>query len=278
MHEREGARLGLDYAYRLLDFDELGLADAALGAVVAAAEELGFAGLNVTHPFKQSVVAAPRRACRRRPRRSARSTRSCSRTAGAIGHNTDCWGFAESFRESMAGCGARSRCCSSAPAAAGAAVAHALLDLGVGAARHLSTRDPSRADAAGRNACTRASAARVARRRRRSGAAVGAPTGWSTRRRSAWRSIPGMPFARRCAAAATSGSPTSSISRPRRNCCARPRAAGCRTLPGTRHGDLPGGAERSSCSPACTPDARRDGAALRGCGHDGSRSSASRLT
>ena len=30
MHEREGARLGLDYAYRLVDFDQLGLDDAAL--------------------------------------------------------------------------------------------------------------------------------------------------------------------------------------------------------------------------------------------------------
>ena len=42
MHEREGARLGLDYVYRLVDFDQLGLDDAALGAVIAAAEELGF--------------------------------------------------------------------------------------------------------------------------------------------------------------------------------------------------------------------------------------------
>jgi len=56
MHEREGARQGLDYVYRLVDFDQLGLDDAALGTVWAAAEELGFSGLNVTHPFKQSVV------------------------------------------------------------------------------------------------------------------------------------------------------------------------------------------------------------------------------
>ena len=57
MHEREGARLGFDYVYRLVDFDQLGLDDAKLGAVIAAAEELGFSGLNVTHPFKQSVVS-----------------------------------------------------------------------------------------------------------------------------------------------------------------------------------------------------------------------------
>src|SRR6185436_3716689 len=56
MHEREGARLGMGYSYRLIDFDRLGIEDAALGEIVAAAEQLGFSGLNVTHPFKQSVI------------------------------------------------------------------------------------------------------------------------------------------------------------------------------------------------------------------------------
>ena len=31
MHEREGARLGLSYAYVLIDFDQLRLPDSALG-------------------------------------------------------------------------------------------------------------------------------------------------------------------------------------------------------------------------------------------------------
>src|SRR5262245_46216142 len=56
MHAREGARLGMRYAYTLIDLDRLELADSALGEIVAAAERLGFAGLNVTHPFKQSVI------------------------------------------------------------------------------------------------------------------------------------------------------------------------------------------------------------------------------
>src|SRR5689334_2521556 len=50
MHEREGARMGIDYGYVLIDFDQLGLADADLGAVIAEAQALGFAGLNITHP------------------------------------------------------------------------------------------------------------------------------------------------------------------------------------------------------------------------------------
>ncbi|HEX5079561.1 MAG TPA: hypothetical protein VFV80_10455, partial [Geminicoccaceae bacterium] len=56
MHEREAARLGMRCAYVLVDFDQLGLPDAALGEVVAGLERLGFAGFNVTHPFKQTVI------------------------------------------------------------------------------------------------------------------------------------------------------------------------------------------------------------------------------
>ena len=128
MHEREGARLGLDYAYRLVDFDQLGLDDAALGTVIAAAEDLGFSGFNVTHPFKQSVVPL---------------VTELSTTAAAIGavntvvfkdgrrggHNTDSWGFAESFRENMSGC-RLDHVLQLGAGGAGAAVAHALLDLG----------------------------------------------------------------------------------------------------------------------------------------------------
>ena len=48
-----------------------------------------------------------------------------------IGHNTDCWGFAESFYERMAGCPLDSVLQFGA-GGGGAAVAHALLELGVG--------------------------------------------------------------------------------------------------------------------------------------------------
>ena len=44
---------------------------------------------------------------------------------------------------------------------------------------------------------------------------------------------PGTPFDTSLLVAATNGSPTSSISRPRRSCCAQARALGCRTLAGT---------------------------------------------
>jgi shikimate dehydrogenase len=129
MHQREGTRLGMEYAYRLVDFDQLGLDDTTLGAIVAAAEELGFSGLNVTHPFKQSVI----------PFLSGLSPEASAigavntvvfRGGRRIGYNTDSWGFAESFRENMDGC-SLDHVLQFGAGGAGAAVAHALLELGV---------------------------------------------------------------------------------------------------------------------------------------------------
>jgi shikimate dehydrogenase len=129
MHEREGARLGLAYTYRLVDFDQLGLDDAALGEAIAAAEELGFSGLNVTHPFKQSVVSLLSELAPDAAAIGAVNT-VVFKDGRRIGHNTDSWGFAESFRESMAGCGL-DHVVQLGAGGAGAAVAHALLNLGV---------------------------------------------------------------------------------------------------------------------------------------------------
>src|SRR5690606_17907565 len=57
MHRREGERLGLDYHYHLIDFDALGLGNDNLPEVIGILEQVGFTGLNVTHPFKQAVIA-----------------------------------------------------------------------------------------------------------------------------------------------------------------------------------------------------------------------------
>jgi shikimate dehydrogenase len=129
MHEREGARLGMAYTYALIDFDTLALPDAALGAVIDAAVELGFVGLNVTHPFKQSVI------------RHLTGLTADAKSIGAVntvvlregqraGHNTDRFGFLESFKESMAGC-PLSHVALFGAGGAGAAVAYALMELGV---------------------------------------------------------------------------------------------------------------------------------------------------
>lgn len=130
MHEREGARMGISYGYVLLDFDAMGLGDEALGAVIAEAEAFGFAGLNVTHPFKQAVIAelddlSPEAA-------AIGAVNTVLLGARRVGHNTDSWGFAESFRESLDGA-ATDTVVQFGAGGAGAAVAHALLSHGVGA-------------------------------------------------------------------------------------------------------------------------------------------------
>ena len=128
MHEREGQRLGLRYSYSLIDFDQLGLPDAALGEIVDAARQLGFAGLNVTHPYKQAVIEHLTSLSLQA--QSIGAVNTIVFTAGeAVGHNTDSWGFAESFRIEMPDLSPGSVTQFGA-GGAGAAVAHALIDLG----------------------------------------------------------------------------------------------------------------------------------------------------
>lgn len=129
MHMAEGRRLGLDYSYSLLDFDALRLPPDTVGTVVALAADHGFAGLNVTHPFKQTVVAHLDRLSPEADAIGAVNT-VLFRGGKAIGHNTDCWGFAESFRREMHD--VRLDCVLLLGAGgAGKAAAHALAALGV---------------------------------------------------------------------------------------------------------------------------------------------------
>lgn len=130
MHEREGAANGLRYVYRLIDLDLLGLGPDALPDLLTAAERMGFAGLNVTYPCKQAVLPL------------LDDLSDDARALGAVntvvlkdgrrtGHNTDWWGFAESFRQELADV-RRDRVLLCGAGGAGAAVAHALLTLGTG--------------------------------------------------------------------------------------------------------------------------------------------------
>ena len=56
LHEREGAPRGLRCIYRLVDLASLGLGAEALAELLTAAQRMGLAGLNITHPCKQSVI------------------------------------------------------------------------------------------------------------------------------------------------------------------------------------------------------------------------------
>lgn len=55
LHEAEADRLGLAYTYRVIDLDALGQPAEKSAALVRHAADLGFDGLNVTHPSKQLV-------------------------------------------------------------------------------------------------------------------------------------------------------------------------------------------------------------------------------
>ncbi|SFD41399.1 shikimate dehydrogenase [Devosia psychrophila] len=129
MHEQEGRRQGLDYHYHLIDFDRLGLDDSQLADVLAEARDLGFAGLNVTYPFKQAVLPLLDDLG---PDAAAIGAVNTVVLSGAqfTGHNTDCWGFAESFRQGLPDV-ARARVLQLGSGGAGAAVARALLQSGV---------------------------------------------------------------------------------------------------------------------------------------------------
>ncbi len=129
MHEREGARLGLRYIYALVDFDKLDLPDSALGDVVEGLERIGFAGFNVTHPFKQSIIPHLTGLADEASAIGAVNT-VVLKNGARTGHNTDCWGFAESFRDTMAGC-PMDNVVQLGAGGAGAAVSYALMELGV---------------------------------------------------------------------------------------------------------------------------------------------------
>lgn len=159
LHMREADALGLRYRYRLIDLDELGLEVAvALPEILTAAERLGYAGLNVTFPCKQTVIAelddlSP----------EARAIGAVNtvlfRDGRRVGHNTDGSGFAESFRRHLPDV-ARRRVVQFGAGGGGAAVAHALLTLGVGELLLVDT-DRARARDLATSLCARFGAGRA---------------------------------------------------------------------------------------------------------------------
>ena len=130
LHEREGAEQGLRYIYKLIDLDALGISASALPEILTAAQRFGFAGLNITHPCKQTVLPLLDELSPDAAALGAVNT-VVLRDGRRVGHNTDWSGFAESFRSQLADV-RRDRVVQFGAGGAGAAVAHALLTLGTG--------------------------------------------------------------------------------------------------------------------------------------------------
>lgn len=135
LHMAEGREHGLDYVYRTIDLNEIGLAPAQIGEILSWARALGFDALNVTHPCKQLVI----------PHLDA--VEDGAAALGAVntvvfgdrvmGYNTDKPGFATGFAEGLPDAVTTNVVLLGA-GGAGAAVGHALLDLGV---EHLTVVD-----------------------------------------------------------------------------------------------------------------------------------------
>ncbi|MET8169071.1 shikimate dehydrogenase [Streptomyces sp. NPDC005329] len=130
LHEREADRQGLRYLYRLIDIDVLGLEPEAVGDLVRAARDLGFDGLNITHPCKQLVIPHLDALAPQAEALGAVNT-VVFEDGRAIGHNTDVTGFAASFARGLPDVPLE-RVVQLGAGGAGAAVAHATLTLGAG--------------------------------------------------------------------------------------------------------------------------------------------------
>ena len=179
--------------YKLIDLETLGLDAERLPDILTAAQRFGFAGLNITHPCKQAVIPLLDELSPDAEALGAVNT-VVLKDGRRVGHNTDWWGFAESFRRELSGrpprprraVRRRRRGCRGGPCAA---------DPGSG--RSHDRRHGRSAGPQSRGGPVRAVRQRAARRqalacRRR----WPPPTAWSTRRRSAWRTIPAWPFRR----------------------------------------------------------------------------------
>jgi shikimate dehydrogenase len=129
LHEREAALLGFDYCYRLFDLDDLGLRPEETGKLVRELQNDGLRGVNVTHPCKQVVVDDLDELSAEAAALGAVNTIVFD-SGKLIGHNTDCSGFEESFRRGLPDV-ATDRVVLLGAGGAGAAVAYALLSLGV---------------------------------------------------------------------------------------------------------------------------------------------------
>ncbi|MDJ0394484.1 shikimate dehydrogenase [Rhodococcus sp. G-MC3] len=136
MHEREGAAQGLHYLYRTIDLDARQLTVDDLARLVNTAADLGFRGLNITHPCKQLVIALLDELSEDASRLGAVNTVLFD-GAKKIGHNTDWSGFGRNFDIGLAGASTGSVVQIGA-GGAGAAVAYAVAKRGAG---HLTVID-----------------------------------------------------------------------------------------------------------------------------------------
>ncbi|MDN6135411.1 MAG: shikimate dehydrogenase [Brevibacterium sp.] len=130
MHEDEGDAHGLTTIYRTIDVAEQRLASVPLDELLTSAVNLGFDGLNITHPFKQQVIDLLDDVDPVARRIGSVNTVVIDEAGRTTGHNTDVTGFARGFEAGLNGA-ARDQVVQIGAGGAGRAVAFALSELGV---------------------------------------------------------------------------------------------------------------------------------------------------
>lgn len=129
MHMREGEAQGFSYEYELIDLGKIGATAADLPRLLDEAEARGLCGLNITHPCKQSVIPYLDELSPEARDLGAVNT-IVLRNGRRKGHNTDWWGFAESFRRNLPDADL-SAALQLGAGGAGVATAYAMLSLGL---------------------------------------------------------------------------------------------------------------------------------------------------
>ena len=144
MHEAEAAALGLEYEYRIFDLIELGRRAEDVGSLLADAQRMGFAAMNITHPCKQLVLDIVDEL-----HRDAAGLGAVNLVVfegeRLIGHNTDWMGYRDGLIAGLPGASFE-RVVQLGCGGAGAATAYALLERGA-AELILSDVDDGRSEA-----------------------------------------------------------------------------------------------------------------------------------
>jgi shikimate dehydrogenase len=139
MHEVAGWAIGIDVRYHLIDASALGYTRADLPRLLDGVRLLGFAGINVTHPFKQAV-APYLDAIDDSARIVGAVNTIVFRDGRLVGHNTDRSGFVAGWRTTF---GDRRPGCAVLVGAGGAgrAIAYGLAALGADELRIVDVAD-----------------------------------------------------------------------------------------------------------------------------------------
>jgi quinate/shikimate dehydrogenase (NAD+) len=136
MQQREGAEVGLDVDYRIIDAAGGGFGAEDIADLLVWAQRFGFDGFNITHPFKQVVMPLLDEISDDAVDLGAVNT-VVFRDGRACGHNTDWSGWGRAFRRQLPAA-VTDRVVLIGAGGAGAAVGYALLDQG---AEHVTVVD-----------------------------------------------------------------------------------------------------------------------------------------